>query len=159
MSYAVTVQTGPNTSSHDTLSSGPAFAITVAGAARLEVAAGEDLCSGRASLLDPGEHASRAPVDQRPDVGRLVGRVAGARPPPWAELLEQLVVGVSLDVDALDGDAALAGEGESVRGEPRAASSRSASASTITGVAFPSSSFTRLRGARSAASSPPRLSR
>ena len=72
------MQTGPKTSSHETFRSGAAFAITV-GRSELavELAAGEDLRAGRAGLLDPGEHAvARVGVDQRADVGRLVGGVA-----------------------------------------------------------------------------------
>ena len=69
--------------------------------------------------FDPlGDPGPRVLVDHGPDVGRLVRRVADdERLDLREEALEEAVENRSLDVDPLDGDAALAGEGEGVRGE------------------------------------------
>ena len=86
-----------------------------------------------------------------PDVGLLVGRIADLqRLDAREEALEERVVRRALDVDPLHRDAALAGEARtrSLRaGVPRRRGRRPRA--TITGVALPSSRFTRLRAARS----------
>ena len=86
----------------------------------LGLAAGEDL-GAAPSLLDPLEDAlAVALVDHRPDVGLLVGRVADLqRLDLRQEALEECVADVAVDVDPLDGDAALARERERVRRELR----------------------------------------
>ena len=116
------MQTGPNTSSHETFSSGAG--VRDHGRAQqlsVQLAAGEDLGAGRAGLLDPGEHpVACVAVDQRADVGGLVRRVADdERLHLGQEAAEQVVVAGAVHVDPLDGDAALPGEREGVRGELR----------------------------------------
>ena len=117
----MTTQTGPKTSSQTTArrlgSLGEHDRAERVGV----VAAGEELRAGGLRLLDPlGDPRARVGVDHRPDVGRLVRRVAdGQRLDLRQEALEEAVEGGLLDVDPLDGDAALAGEGEGVRGELR----------------------------------------
>ena len=81
----------------------------------------EELRACGLGLLDPlGDPRPRVLVDHRPDVGRLVRRVADdERLDLRQEALEEAVEHGPLDVDPLHGDAALAGEGERVRGELR----------------------------------------
>ena len=154
MSYAPTVQTGPKTSSHETLSSGRGVRDhrRPDQLARRAIAAGEDLGARRPRLLDPLEDAL-ARAARRSAGRRRSPRRPGRRrraPRPWAGTRE------TARRRRRAGRRSAARRCSSGRRRRRrsrrarvAASSRSASASTITGVAFPSSSLTRLRGARS----------
>ena len=72
-------------------------------------------------LADPREHAVALVLgDQRPDVRRRVRRIADLeRADLCHEARYEVVPGAVHDVDALDRDAALAGEREGIRGEAR----------------------------------------
>ena len=81
----------------------------------------EELRACGLGLLDPlRDPRARALVDHGADVGRLLGRIAHDQCLHLREeALEEAVDDGPLDIDPLDGDAALPGEGEGVRGELR----------------------------------------
>src|SRR6266511_2476785 len=114
----------------------------------LQLAAGQHLSAAR---LDPPEDAlARVLIYHGADVRVLVGRIADLqRLDQGNELVHELVVRTALHVDPLHGDAALAGKANAFCETFVAAVDTSASAATISGVALPSSRFTRFFGARS----------
>ena len=115
--YRFTVTTGPKTSWQETLSSGTGVRDhgrpdEVA----VELAAGEDLGAAGPCLVDPlQDPVAGVLVDHGPDVGLLVCRVAERQRLDLRQQSgDELVVDALLNVDPLDRDAALTGEGEAV---------------------------------------------
>ena len=161
-SYGVTVQTGPKTSSHDDLRVGRRVRRSTVGrrSSPSSVAAGEDVARprARASSIHASTRSRSAREISGPTSVVLVRRIADRRAPRRAGGSAR---GTRRTRSARRRSAAprcsSGRRSENAFAASRvAASSRSASAATITGVALPSSRFTRLRGARSRSFQPTR---